>query len=262
MADETTSEKVQNWVVGLNEAIFGAAYAVCAALLAGSGLVDPNSIAWLRWGLLGFGILATVLVVVAVVVRARSAKADVKLSELILREAATERHQLLDGDLSPLLQLLAEAVYAESRDKQRELAGLVRKTVTVAASNVVAPGVAQVRANLFRRSGTKMTLDPGCFSGRGDKSSRILTKDDETYQATMAGKYRLVRKVDDPNLVYQTFLTMPVSAGTGSKGVMGVLTVDSLQEGDLTKSDIPVMRVLAAIAAAAYSCERGPRRPG
>ncbi|OZD01966.1 hypothetical protein CH275_17980 [Rhodococcus sp. 06-235-1A] len=189
-------------------------------------------------------LLLMVVVVVAAAVKRRSVQAAL----------ATERYQLLDKDLSPLLQLLAEAVATQDPGLRSQYCARVRQGVVAAASVIVAPAAATgTRANLFRRNGDEMILEPGCFAGRGDKSTRTFKKSHETSRQTMKNKYRFVEEVDDASLIYKTYLTYPVAA-TDTE-IFGVLTVDCMEVGDLSKRDIPAMCVLSAIAAASYALD-------
>lgn len=208
-------------------------------------------------GSVNSGLAKTILLIVGITLFVASAvmifvneKRRLKLRKL----EASRRYQLLDKDLSPLLQLLAEAIGTKDTAKRSEYAARVRQGVVIAASVIVAPNVKTgTRANLFRRDGDEMRLEPGCFSGRGDKSKRVFKKTHETTKQAMKNQFRFVKDVDDPALKYGTYLTYPVASADDR--ILGVLTVDCLTSGDLSEDDLPAMCVLAAIAAAAYECE-------
>ena len=168
-----------------------------------------------------------------------------------LREAE-ESQSVIDGQLSPVLQLLAELVATDDADKRRETAGEVRSAVVVAASIIV--GSANVRANLFETEPEAggHCMRPKLFHGRGQKSQRVFRPGDPTMDKALAAQYRFVDQVDpDQGLAYETFLTHPITDGTH---VYGVLTVDAPRTGDLSEErDINIVRVLATIAAISYA---------
>lgn len=167
-------------------------------------------------------------------------------------QAAEENQSLIDGQLSPVLQLVAELVATSDPDRRRTTAGEVRSALVVAASVIV--GSANVRANLFEMEpeGDGFCMRPRLFHGRGQKSQRIFRSGDPTMDKTIAGEYRFVSQVrPDQGLAYETYLTHPITDGST---VYGVLTVDAPRTGDLSEErDINIVRVLATIAATSYA---------
>jgi len=103
------------------------------------------------------------------------------------------------------------------------------------------------------------------FYGRGDQSQRVFTAGNDIYDRTLANQYKFVSSINSETVVeeglpYRTYLTHPVSIGPDH--VFGVLTVDSLKEGDLDEVvDIPMVAVLSSLIALTYQCEgRQPPR--
>lgn len=229
------------WPLGLG--------AVATVAGTASGLVDSTWQRWTFWAVTAAAAMGTLLLSLA-----REHRRE-KMEDAIdqrRKRAAAENQSLIDGQLSPVLQLLAELVATEDAERRRETAGEVRSAVVVAASIIV--GSANVRANLFETEpdGDAHCMKPRLFHGRGQKSLRVFRPGDPTMDKTLAGQYRFVSQVDPAHgLAYETYLTHPITDGTH---IYGVLTVDALHTGDLSEErDINIVRVLATIAAIAYA---------
>lgn len=239
-----------------NEAYVAMLFTVGGAVLGAAGLVRGLAQVCFIAG----GVFVLLLTGVAVYFRERAKSRERSEAKEVADAAALARYRLLDEHLSPLLQLLAETAGVRDHAKRKEYAAKVRLGVVFTAAAIVAPAVASgTRANLFVRSGnarngSTMRLEPGCFAGRGDKSQRVFTARSETMTAILKNQYRLVNNVEDENLKYKSYLTVPVASDDDS--VFGALTADCPSATDLSKDDIPAMNVLASIAAAAYECER------
>lgn len=184
-------------------------------------------------------------------------------------EAAETSHQealqaLLGNQLYHLIELVAEAVSTEIQAERKKLAHSARVAIIAAAANLVGQkAVHGTRANLFKLAPDLevMALEPGCFSGRGERSRRTFQPGHETYDATMNRKGVFVADVGEVKDVdqgpYETYITYPVHVPSH---VHGVLTVDCLHKGELAKKDdVPMMSVLACLIAITYECEKYPR---
>ncbi|NOR03723.1 hypothetical protein HGK72_27110 [Mycolicibacterium fortuitum] len=191
---------------------------------------------------------------------AENARRDLKLSELMADHKAETQH-LVGNELHSLIQITAEAVATENRAERHGAARGARAALMSAAAHLV--GAVGTRANLFELSsdGQQMTLAPGGFAGRGTRSRRTFTAGHKTFDLTKAEQGRFVRSAKDElvgsekDVPYQTFMTYPVSVGPSR--VHGVLTVDSLNTGDLDEDrDTPIMAVLSALIAVTYECEK------
>lgn len=175
-----------------------------------------------------------------------------------------DRHHLLSDQLHNLVQLVADAVATPVAADRHVQARVARTAIIAGAANMIGLKAEKgTRANLFRlsRDRSRMTLEPGGFSGRGDRSTRTFLPGDKTFEATMRNVYRFVGSVDDlqpdSDLPYKTFLTYPVSIDLDH--IHGVLTVDCLHEGELNElDDVPPMAVLASLLAMTYECEKYP----
>jgi hypothetical protein len=242
----------------VSEPIVAVLYGLSAIFVGVCGLVDGRA----RIALIVVGVVALLLAITSTFIRERLRKRRETADAEDRATLSRRRYQILDKELSPLLQLLAETMATSDPATRKSLAGSLRHSVVSAAASLVGENVTEgTRANLFRlheEGGVRtMKLEPSCFSGRGDKSRRVFVDGDETMHETMRNQYRFVKSEADTSLMYGTYLTYPVSST--DVRVHGVLTVDCLRPGDLSKEDdVPAMRVLAAIAACAYECEVDP----
>jgi hypothetical protein len=212
---------------------------------------------WQKWLLFAIVVIAAAGALLLSLAREHRSQ---KLQQAIDRRRirADEKNQsVIDGQLSPVLQLVAELIATENPATRRTTAGEVRSALVVAASVIV--GSANVRANLFELEyvgGVPSCMRPRLFHGRGQKSQRVFRPGDPTMERTLAGQYRFVSQVDPGmGLAYETYLTHPITDGTT---VYGVLTVDAPRTGDLSEDrDINIVRVLATITATAYAACKG-----
>lgn len=177
---------------------------------------------------------------------------------------ATQEHQtdikvLLRDQIRAVLLKVAAAVACADPTERQTLARVARHAALSAAVNMVGRAAQDgTRANLFALNytarGPVMKLETSGFAGRGEESDREFTAGSETMQWTLGGKARFVEKTSDPTLAYETYMTHPVMLNRDR--VHGVLTVDCLRTGDLSKEvDGPPMSVLATLIAITYECE-------
>ncbi|GAC59358.1 GAF domain-containing protein [Gordonia sihwensis] len=249
---------------GISGGTISALTTVGSASLALAAFADGG---WCRRLLLVAGVVLSIVAIVLGYCRSKGIGQKLETINQVRTEAAAERDallatarkeraHLLDKDLKPLLELLGEALSTADADERRSLAQKVRQGVVVAAATVVAPDAPAVRANLFRRASARlMTLDPGCFYGRGDKSRRKFRPGDETWDAMMSLDYRLVTEVEEPNRRYGSYITVPIASADTQEGIHGVLTVDAPGSEDLSVDDLPFLELLANIAAVSYRVE-------
>ena len=230
--------------VEMSELAVSGLFAVATCLLGLSASMFDH---WYFYVAVGLGALLLVLAVVVTIVRSRYRKQETAQLQVVL-----------DKGLGPLVQSLAHLCTVSSRPERRTRAAQIRVAVAAAAASLVGTSAEGTRANLFRLretpEGRVMELDTNCWAGRGDKSRRRFTDEHETMKKTLANETRFVAKVADESLNYETYFTHPI-AGSDEK-IFGVLTVDSLRSGELDEeTDLPAMRLLAALAACTYACE-------
>ena len=109
-------------------------------------------------------------------------------------EFREDRRHLLSDQLHNLVQLVADAVATPQPTERHVQATVARTAIIAGAANMVGLKVEKgTRANLFRlsRDKSEMKLEPGGFSGRGDRSDRTFRSGDKTFDATMRNVYRL-----------------------------------------------------------------------
>lgn len=206
-----------------------------------------------KWAFFAVAVVASLASLAITLARDSRQKKLEKAVEQRRKQADDDNQSLIDGQLSPVIQLVAELIATDDEVRRRTTAGRVQIALVVAASAIV--GSANVRANLFEMeaSGGRWCMQSRLWYGRGRKSTREFKGDDDaTMVKSLAGQYRFVERVDPGlGLEYETYLTYPITDGTTT---YGVLTVDALHSGELSEArDIPIVRVLAALAAISYA---------
>lgn len=170
------------------------------------------------------------------------------------KQAEFDYQNLMDGQISPVIQLVAELVATEDESERKMMAGEVRRAVVVAACKIFEPAI--IRANLFEMEqvGDKWCMRSKRSHGRGRKSTRTFAHDDPTMLKALDGDYRFVDHVEGHE--YETYITHPITDG---KTTYGVLTIDALHSGEFSEDrDIAIIRLMAALAAAAYAAVGAP----
>lgn len=175
-----------------------------------------------------------------------------------LTQLAEDQHQatradsqeMLDRQITPLLWNALDLICETSLPNKRTLAMQVQTAVVTAAAMIVGSGA--VRANLFEKTTDSQgeCMKVKLFHGRGTRSRRVFRPADPTMAAAEVGDYRFVSQVNDASLVYDTYLTVPITTQTK---LYGVLTLDALNEGELSEDDVKLVTVLALIAALAFA---------
>ncbi|MEZ0350160.1 hypothetical protein [Mycobacterium sp. pR1184] len=186
--------------------------------------------------------------------------------EKLVREHREALETILHEDLYTVLIVVAEALSHPDPQVRKTKAILARKTVVCAAAKMVGKATAKTRANLFVLAPDKksMSLEDDMWFGRHERSVRVFSEGSDIFQKTMNNQVKFLNKVSDEiiaaeHLVYRTYLTHPVLIGVNN--IYGVLTVDSLHEGDLDPVvDVPIAAVLSALIALTYAAER-PQGP-
>ncbi|AAN12605.1 gp45 [Mycobacterium phage Che9c] len=238
-----------------------------ACLVSASGLTGgfaglANGVA--RWTWVSVTVVIWIFAVLLSV--ARSVETVRRKNELnrLKADHQSATQDLLGNQLHSLVQLTAEAVATDDPAERRKQARAARQALISAAAHLV--GTVGTRANLFRLSPGRdeMRLEPLAFAGRGKRSTRVFRPGDKTFDLAMIEKGRFVRSAKEElvgherDVPYETFLTYPVSIGQDR--VHGVLTVDSLNSGDLDEArDMPIMALLSALIATAYESEKYPK---
>lgn len=257
--------RLPSWMAKCPEPVPVVLFALVGVLAVPTGFVSG----WARTCWIVAAVLAFLVATAITIARdSRRRAIDTKKDTFIQRaeqEHVEALQHLLGNRLHNLAHVVAEVLATPDPQVRRPAAQSARKTIICAAAEMVGQRTNGTRANLFRLDTNPpptMTLEPQCFFGRGDRSSRVFKPGDETYDSTMANKSRFVESVstelaEAEGLQYETFLTHPVSVGP--ERVHGVITVDSPKVGDLSQEvDVPMMAVLSTLIAMTYEVERYP----
>lgn len=105
-----------------------------------------------------------------------------------------------------------------------------------------------------------MKLEPGAFYGRGDRSTRVFTANDESFNVIMRNEYVFEASLPEAeNQRYRTYIAHPVSivGGSGDEPfqIYGALMVDCPGPDDLDrKVDVAKVALFSTLIAATYEC--------
>ncbi len=224
-------------------------------LLAFAGFLFPSSAWW-----------AAVLAVVGTLGLALEARAKV-----VARSRSEEFKVLLNDCLQPLTRsLLVLALKTTSRARYQKLPDVLWPVLTAALSLT---DVKRSRASFFVRTLSDgvdcLVPHPTLSTGRGDapvsRFRRGVGEGREVWRAAEAGEavyYADLAKQPPPEMdtgrqrSYNTFISVPLEIGGR---VVGLLTINAQQAGDLRRDDVGVLQVLAALASVALAmCDGWP----
>jgi Predicted nucleotide-binding protein containing TIR-like domain len=185
--------------------------------------------------------------------------------DVIVRTMANRAHELIDAgrEDQPVIR----------RSLRREVLGL---TVQI-TPQVMGPAGSARSCYLDFEAGPPKKLSPSeHFAGRVDKKRQTpfvagTEHGDYVIRKVEANEPDFYRNLDDEappgfdrgSVVYKTFLSVPVVAGTTA---YGLLTVDARDAGDLAERDLDLLRVMAGLVAAAMAMshdeQQSPRKAG
>lgn len=180
------------------------------------------------------------------------------------RAAQEEFKVVLYDQLAPLARELSRMARKPIAQRRTMLDSTIG--VCVSAASGLAGENTRSRATYFRRA-TRDGVDafiPGPTIGRGDPPQSVFRRDPKSAEGMAVWQYaendqaRFVVDVQaspppgwDPNRVraYRTFITVPVRAGDS---LVGLLTVNAVNPGDLSENDVTSMQVIASLIGTAH----------
>jgi hypothetical protein len=153
----------------------------------------------------------------------------------------------LNGALAPLTSYLGELATTGTRAERRELAGQIRQSVVDAAVTLIGPGA----RSAFYEPGSGGVLERAVYAGRatpprdeyapgtlgGDFVLDLVDRGDLVFVDDVAGHPLL----DPLTPEYASVIAVAVGAGPDR---FGLLTVDAEAAGNLTQTDVELVRVL------------------
>jgi GAF domain-containing protein len=176
---------------------------------------------------------------------------------------AVDMRVAMNDALDPIVRQLGRIAVADGRHEREELREQTIPMVLYSAALLIGPD--RVRACWFRLDGgaSPRALRPVLHEGRaGPPRTTFLEgtpRGNIVFELLAANTHLFcedVRTSPPPGWdpahphEYQTFLAVPVVAGSEA---YGMLTVDSLLSGDLSEGDVPLLRLLAGLLADALA---------
>jgi GAF domain-containing protein len=176
-------------------------------------------------------------------------------------DAAVAMRVTLNDALDPIVRQLGRVVTAGRHEKE----ALQEATIPMAVDSAAhLAGSGRVRACLFRFApGTPAMLVPAQYSGRVDDPLEPITEG-TTQGDLVFGMIRRNQHLFCPDLdsvpqpgwtvsapqTYRSLAAVPVAAG---QSAFGMLMVDALDPGGITREDVPLVRLLAGLLADALA---------
>jgi hypothetical protein len=198
-------------------------------------------------------VLALVGILLAAIERSRRERA-IRTAEQIALDAEVDLMLTLNGALAPLTSYLGELAAAPDPHQRRALLGQVRQAVVDAAVRLTGEGS---RSALYEADAGPTTLTRVAWAGRSDLPREHFvagTPDGDFVLDLVAdGDLVFVDDVERHPLVtpstdgYATVVAVAVSAGPLR---LGMLTVDAPRSGDISATDVELVRVLANLLGA------------
>jgi len=177
-------------------------------------------------------------------------------------DAAVAMRVTMNDALDPIVRQLGRVVTAAGKHEREALAEATIPMVLDSAAHLVGSG--RVRACLFRFApGTPRMLVPAQYSGRVDDPLEPIAEG--TAEGDLVfGMIRHNQHLFYPDLdagpppgwrvtapqTYKSFAAVPVAAG---RSAFGMLMVDALDKGGVSRADVPLIRLLAGLLADALA---------
>jgi hypothetical protein len=177
-------------------------------------------------------------------------------------DAAVAMRVTMNDALDPIVRQLGRVATAPARREKEALQEAATAMVVDSAARLAGSG--RVRACLFRFApGTPRVLVPAQYSGRVDDPLEPITEGtvegDLVFGMIRHNQHLLCEdvavglppgwSVAAPQ-TYQSFAAVPVAAG---QNAFGMLMVDALEKGGIRRADVPLIRLLAGLAADALA---------
>lgn len=231
------------------------------ALAAGLGMQAGASPAGRPWWTLGAVLASVTAAGVPAYEQIRKEQLRAR-AERAAVDAAVAMRVTMNDALDPIVRQLGRVATATTRHEREGLKEAVIPMVLDSAAHLA--GTGRVRACLFQLApGTPRTLVPDQYAGRVDDPLEPITEGtaegDLVFDMIRHNQHLFRPNVSDdplpewripPPQTYQSFAVVPVAAGHNA---FGMLMVDSLERGAITRDDVPLLRLLAGLAAVALA---------
>jgi putative methionine-R-sulfoxide reductase with GAF domain len=225
-------------------AVLGAAGAYVFSAEAGD--TDGRARTWL----LVVGVACVALTVLAGALKQLRDARRIAGAEQVAVDAEEALGTALNGAFAPITGYLGELADASSPTGRAIIAGKIRQAVVDAAVSLTVPGA---RSAFYRRNRDATQLTRDAYAGRSSLPRYTFTAgtpDGDTVLDLVArGDLVFIEDVEaDPMITpsdpgtYRSVIAVAVTAG---RQRIGMLTVDAPDVGELTRTDVEMVRVLA-----------------
>ncbi len=215
-------------------------------LAAAAGQAHGNQ----RVALLVLGAIATAVTLVLTAVQRDRANRRRRSAEQVAVEAAEELTLTLNGALAPITNYLGEMADALTAADRQTIAGQLRQAVVDAAVRLTATGS---RSAFYALDATGDALARMVYGGRSTlprPTFRAGSADGDTVlDLVRRGEFVYIDDVEADPMVAPSvpgdYATVSAAAVTAGARRLGMLTVDAPRRGDLSPTDVELVRVLA-----------------
>jgi GAF domain-containing protein len=234
---------------------------VSVALVAISGAEAGDTGPWRPWWI-ALGVVMSVVGAAVPGYEQIRKERQRKTAEQQAMDAAVEMRVTINDALDPIVRQLGRIATATNRQERGNLREATVPMVLGSAAQLIKGR--RVRACLFRlEDGSPKKLVPAEYAGRADAPVTVFVEGtdegDSVFEMIRRNEHTHSDDVDrDPpegwhgsaEHGYRSFLAVPVVAG---QTPYGMLTVDALNVGGVSRSDVPFVRLLAGLLADALA---------
>ena len=213
------------------------------------------------WWMLGAVAASVTAAGVPAYEQVRKEQMRARAQQVAVDSAVTMRVAMNDA-LDPIVRQLGRVATAASRHEREAFQEATIPMVLDSAAHLVGSG--RVRACLFRFApGRPRKLVPSQYSGRVDDALEPITEGtpqgDLVFGMIQRNQHLFCPDADaqpQPGWpitapqTYKSFTVVPVAAGPNA---FGMLMVDALEKDGLSRADVPLIRLLAGLAAVALA---------
>ena len=213
------------------------------------------------WWMLGAVAASVIAAGVPAYEQVRKEQMRARAQEVAVDAAVTMRVTMNDA-LDPIVRQLGRVATAAGRHEREALQEATLPMVLDSAAHLV--GSRRVRACLFRFApGRPRKLVPSLYSGRVDDPLEPIVEGtpqgDLVFGMIQHNQHLFCPDSDaqpQPGWpivapqTYKSFAVVPVAAG---QNAFGMLMVDALEKDGVTRADVPLIRLLAGLAAVALA---------
>lgn len=238
------------WVIVLVGS--GAALSLLAQILVSAKLQQ-----WQRIGITGTGMICIALASVLPLIQQRKHARALIEAEEAADTARLETQTEFQDSLMPTAAILSAIAGEQTVERRRELKSALIRVIVSRAAREIGPNRTRACYFQFDQGSPKSLTCHDVWEGRGTRPSDPYTEATQlgrialTMVARRESSFRPNLEVEAPEdwpreREYKTFAAVTVAA---KAQLFGMLTIDSLEPGDLSDDDVPQMQLLADLLA-------------